>query len=69
MVDTLDTVQKGVLARHVEAHMHDVALGGAQHDALHPLLVLEGADIGADDLDARVREHGSGVGPPGHPLE
>ena len=53
VVDPLHAVHEDRVARLVEAHMHDVALGGTQHDALDPLLALEGPHVGADDFHAR----------------
>ena len=52
VVDPLHSVDHEQVARPLEAHMHDIPFGGAQHDALHPLFSLERAHVGADHLHA-----------------
>ena len=50
MIEPLDAVHEGDVARHIEAHVDDVALGGRDDDALDPLLMLVVARVAADDL-------------------
>src|SRR5690348_17757593 len=49
----------------VEAHVHHVTLRGRDHDARHPRLAFERAEVGADQLGTGALERkipGAGVG-------
>ena len=50
MVEPDDLVDQRDLPRRIEAHVHDIPLGGGDHHALDPGFVFERARVGGHDL-------------------
>src|SRR3982750_2518486 len=53
VVERLHAIQERDITGAVELHVDDVPLGGGDHDARHPFLALEVADVSRHELHAR----------------